>query len=106
MNNLYYKQKLNKLIEKLFINENNARERLIENEELIFTVFLASKSDDIEFDTQKNWQKLWNDLNVKNEIRLAENRVISSFKNTILSKRNKTISKYLELIFEEYSKII
>jgi hypothetical protein len=41
----------------LFINENNARERLIENEELIFTVFLASKSDDIEFDTQKNWQK-------------------------------------------------
>ena len=105
MNNFYYRQKLNKLIEKLFINENNARERLIENEELIFTVFLASKSDEIDMDTQKNWQKLWNDLNVKNEIRLAENIVISSFKNTILSKRNKTISKYLELIFEEYSKI-
>ena len=56
--------------------------QLIENEELIFTIFLASKSDDIDIDTQKNWQKLWNDLNVKNEIRLAENRVISYFKNS------------------------
>ncbi len=106
MNNLYYKGKLNKLIEKLFTNENNARERLIENEELIFTVLLASKSDDIDVETQNNWQKLWNELNVKNEIRLTENRIISSFKNTILSKRNKTLSKYLELIYEEYLKII
>lgn len=106
MNNLYYKEKLNKLIEKLFTNENNARERLIENEELIFTVLLASKSDDIDVETQNNWQKLWNELNVKNEIRLTENRIISSFKNTILSKRNKTLSKYIELIYEEYLKII
>ena len=106
MNNLYYKQKVNKLVERLFTNENNARDRLIENEELIFTILLASKSDDIDIETQNNWQKLWDELNVKNEIKLTENRLISSFKNTILSKRNKTLCKYLEIIYEEYSKII
>jgi hypothetical protein len=106
MSQIYFNQKLTKLIEKLFINEKNARERLIENEDLIFTVFLASKDDKVERKTQLNWDKIWNDLNTKEKTILAKDRIISSFRNTVLSKKNKTLCKYLELIFEEYCKII
>ena len=106
MSQIYYNQKLIKLIEKLFINGKDAREKLIENEDLIFTVYLASNSNDLDTKTKSSWNKIWNDLNTNKELTLTKDRTISSFRNTVSSKRKKTLSNYLLLIFEEYSKII
>ena len=104
MSNSYYKEKLLGLVEKLFVNEGDVSKRLIDNENLIFSVMLASQNINSEDRTKKKWLELWEELNTKKELKLGENKTISSFVMTVKSRRNKTLKKYLHFILEEYFK--
>jgi hypothetical protein len=105
MSKEYYKEKLIKLVERLFTHEGDARCKLIENENLIEIVILASKSGDIEKETQNKWDVIWLELNSKPELNIG-NRVSSSFARTIQSKRNKSLIKYLDFFLEEFYKVL
>lgn len=105
MSKEYYNEKLIKLVGHLFTNTGDARTKFIENEELIETVILASKSRAIDEETQNKWDIFWYDLNKKPELNL-ENRIFTSFVRTVQSKKNKSFEKYLDFILEEFYKII
>ena len=65
---------------------------------------LASQNINSEDRTKKKWLELWEELNTKKELKLGENKTISSFVMTVKSRRNKTLKKYLHFILEEYFK--
>ena len=105
MSKEYYREKLIKLVEKLFANTGDARTKFVENEELIETVILASRSGDIDEETKNKWDIFWYDLNKKQELNIG-NRIFSSFVRTVQSKKNKSFEKYLDFILEEFFKVL
>lgn len=104
MSKQYYKEKLIKLVEKLFTHQGDAKSKFIEFEELIYNVYLSSKSGDVEKAITDKWDVIWHELNSKPE--LSGNKVFSSFSMTIRSKRNKSLIKYLDFFLEEFYRVI
>lgn len=99
----YYQEKISALVLKLFSDPTDARSRIINCEGKIITAHLASKSGNVPIEIQKQWDKIWDELNQKPAYYDHLGKVIhSSFVNTISSKRNKTMVKYLEFFLKEY----
>jgi hypothetical protein len=105
MSKTYYREKLMKLVEKLFTHQGDAKSKFIEFEDIIYTVYLSSKSGDVEKAVVDKWDEIWKELNVKPELDLG-NRVFSSFFNTVKSKRNKSLVKHLDFFLEEFYRVI
>ena len=94
-----------KLVEKLFTHQGDAKSKFIEFEDLIETAYLSSKSCGVEKEVVEKWDEIWYELNVKPEL-TSGNRVFSSFFNTVKSKRNKSLVKYLDFFLEEFYRVI
>jgi hypothetical protein len=105
MSNLYYREKLIFLVEKLFTHTGDAKSKFIENERYFESVIIAAKSGQIDQITQDRWNVIWKDLNSKEELVLGT-KLSSSFTRTINSKRNNSLKKYLDFILEEFYKVI
>jgi len=107
MSKIYYREKIIKLINDLFTQTGDARSRIIRNEKNIQNTYLASKSDEIPEKVRIIWDKYWNELNSKNAIYLKDKTVVvNSMTSTLLSKKNKTMKKYLEFFLEEYYRVL
>lgn len=104
MSEIYYKEKLLKLVEKLFTHQGDAKSKFIELEELIFATYLSTKIGDMDKTRIDKWDAIWHELNSKPE--LSGNKVFSSFSMTIRSKRNKSLIKYLDFFLEEFYRVI
>lgn len=103
----YYREKLIKLTSSMFTHYGDAKMRFIANEDNLFTVYLAAKSIPNETEIFKFWDNMWSELNINEPITDSKGNVIrSSFCNTVLSKRNKSLEKYLFFIIEEFYKVI
>jgi hypothetical protein len=105
MSDKYYREKIMKLVEKLFTHEGNVKNKFIEYEELIFSTYLISKNNTLNSETTIKWDAIWKELNIKSELNLG-NRYYSSFYNTVKSKRNKSLIKYLDFFLEEFYRVI
>jgi hypothetical protein len=103
---IYYRGKLYSLFNKIFIETGDARSRFINCEEQFDSAYLASLSDGVPNEIKKYWDKMWKDLNSKDELIMNQGKFIrSSFYQTIKSKRNKTLEKYLLFILEEEGRL-
>lgn len=107
MSNSYYREKLIKLFEKIYAGSGDARSRIINCEDHIFTAYIASRNDEIPVEVKLKWDKLWNDLNQEPEWRTKDGQVImTSLRKTVLKKRNRTMRNYLAFFLEEFYRVI
>ena len=103
----YYREKLIKLLNKLYLEIGDARYRFIHCEDEFEMTYLASKEENIPKKVKEFWEKMWCELNKNKEIIFKSNNlVLSSFSHTVKSKKNKTMTKYLEFILEEYNRLV
>jgi hypothetical protein len=103
---VYYRGKLFNLLNKLFIETGDARDRFISCEKQFSVAYDASMYDGVPIEIKEYWNKMWNDLNSKEELVMSRGSfVFSSFHQTIKSKRNKTLQKYLLFILEESGRL-
>ncbi|MEE9432103.1 MAG: hypothetical protein V3V16_13725 [Melioribacteraceae bacterium] len=103
---LYYREKLFNLFNKLFIETGDARSRFINCEKQFSVANDASMYDGVPNDIKECWNKMWNDLTTKEKLVMDRgNFILSSFHETIKSKRNKTLQKYLLFILEESGRL-
>jgi hypothetical protein len=96
----YYREKLVKLHDVLFLDVRNARDSFVENESHWETAYFASKTvgDD---DTKNRWNKVWGELNSKqNPYSFG-----TDFSFTISKKQSKSLQKYLLFVLEEYGRL-
>ncbi|WP_099372443.1 hypothetical protein [Sphingobacterium sp. 1.A.5] len=95
----YYREKIVKLHDVLFLNVNDVKESFIQNEEHWECAYLASKTlSDAKIHSQ--WEKIWHELNSKvNPYKGFE----TNFSFTISRKHKKTLGKYLLFVLEQYS---
>ena len=103
MKNTYYREKLIKLVDVLFLETGDARSKFLKNEKFFENVYLASQTTDEE--TRNRWEVVFRELNTKEELNLG-NRQFSSYSMTVQSKRNSSLKKYLEFILEEFYKVL
>ena len=101
MSKTYYKEKLIKLIEKLFTHDGDAKSKFIEFEDLILATYLSSKSGEMENGVADKWDLIWKELNTKPALQIGD-KVFSSFHLTVRSKRNKSLVKNLNFFLEEF----
>lgn len=103
---IYYRVKLYNLFSKIFIETGDARSRFINCEKQFESAYFASLSDGVPTEIKEYWNKMWNDLNSKEELIMNQGKFIhSSFYQTVKSKRNKTLEKYLLFILEEKGRL-
>jgi hypothetical protein len=102
---IYYYEKISNLIDKLFIDSCDSRCRFIKYEEKIKTAYFASKTELNPKEVREYWEKMWSDLNSKEAYYNGSTMIKSSLFQTIQSKRNKSLEKYLGFILEEYLRL-
>ncbi|MGJ8761142.1 MAG: hypothetical protein ACSHXA_11405 [Polaribacter sp.] len=102
---IYYNEKLWNLINKLFIDSGDARCKFINYEENFKTAYFASQTESNPKEVREYWQKMWSDLNSKEAYYNGHTMIKSSFFQTILSKRNKSLEKYLGFLLEEHIRL-
>lgn len=106
MSKLYYRNKIISLTEKLFIGTGDARSRIINCEDKIFSAHLASNTNEVPQEIRDRWKEIWEEFNSKNELVDSKFRLIqSSLCSTIRSKKNKTLKIFLLFIFEEFYRV-
>ncbi|WP_343330588.1 type I pullulanase [Polaribacter staleyi] len=103
---IYYKEKLLGLVEKLFIETGDARSRFINCEERLKAAYAASKIESNSNDVIAFWDNLWNDLNEKEALYNNTIELKSSFLMTVQSKENAALEKYLLFFLKEVSRLI
>lgn len=107
MNGLYYREKVLKLVERLFIETGDAKSRILNCEEKILCAKLASGAEDVPHEIRKRWIEIWDELNKEPELNTSDGKIIlSSFKNTVSKKRNKSMEKYLLFFLEEFYRVL
>lgn len=102
---IYYRGKLFNLFNKIFIESGDARSRFINCEKQFSVAYDASMYDGVPKNVKEYWSKMWNDLNTKEGLLDSGNIIFSSFHQTIKSKRNKTLEKYLLFLLEESGRL-
>lgn len=103
---IYYKEKISKLFNKIFIETGDARSRFINCEKEFSVAYDASMYEGVPINIKEYWIKMWNDLNTKEELVMdSGNWAFSSFHQTVMSKRNKTLEKYLLFLLEESGRL-
>lgn len=103
---MYYREKVIKLYDKLFMETEDRRSRIINCESEIFGAYLASKHANTLIEIEKQWNALWNQLNEADSLTVGKGRVISSFSLTVRKRRNNTMEKYLLFFQEEFYRVI
>lgn len=102
----YYNVKLFNLFNKIFIETGDARSRFINCEKEFSVAYDASLHDVVPIETKEYWRKMWNDLNTKKGLAVDNGGPkLSSFHQTIISKKNKALEKYLIFILEESERL-
>jgi hypothetical protein len=103
---IYYRGKLLNLFNKIFIETGDARSRFINCEKEISVAYEASLCKGVPVNVKEYWSKMWENLNTKEELVMDRgNRVISSFHQTVKSKRNKFLGEYLLFILDEFGRL-
>lgn len=102
----YYREKLVELINKLFVNTGDVKDRLINNEMLILLTMSSCPSDENHKEIKEFWKSMWNDLNKENPIKYNDRVIFSSFHQTIKKKRRKSLEKYLHFFLEEFYRLV
>jgi hypothetical protein len=102
---IYYNEKLWNLISKLFTDTSDARNRFINYEEKFEIAYYASRTEFNPKEVREYWEKMWVDLNSKEAYYNGSSMIKSSFFQTILSKRNKSLEKYLGFLLEEHIRL-
>ena len=103
---VYYRGKLFNLFNKIFIEYGDARNRFINCEKQFSVAYDASMYNGVPNEIKEYWNKMWNDLNTKEELVMNKGSfTLSSFHQTIKSKKNKTLQKYLQFILEESGRL-
>lgn len=104
---VYYHGKIMNLFNKIFIETSDARDRFINCEKQFTDAYFASGDKYVPSEIQTHWEKIWTELNKKEQFVIDNGkRVYSSFHQTIKSKRNKTLEKYLLFILEEHGRLL
>lgn len=107
MSELYYRNKIISLSEKLFIETGDSRSRIINCEEQIFSAQLASNTEDVPQEIRDRWTEIWEDFNKKKEMFDGKSRLIqSSLSSTITSKRNKSLKNFLLFVLKEFHRVL
>ncbi|GEM_PF-3599606 len=101
MSEIYYREKVVKLHNKLFLSTKSARFNFIDNDDHWDTAYMASKTikDDA---TIREWDRVWSELTKKKSPYIER----SDFVHTILSKQNRSLEKYLLFVLEQYGEVI
>ena len=103
---IYYRGKLFNLFNKIFIETGDARSRFSNCEKHFESAYYASLSNGIPTEIKEYWNKMWSDLNTKEELVMDSGKLnFSAFNQTLKSKRNKTLEKYLLFILEESGRL-
>lgn len=103
----YYREKIIRLVESIFLETGDARARIINCEEKIESAFFASRADNVPNDIKLLWDKYWNELNQATPWYDHKGRLIqSSLAGTILRKRNKSMEKYFHFFIEEFYRVL
>jgi len=97
----YFIEKTSQVIRKLISAPGNAKERLLENEVEICLSISASIPEDL----KPKREKIFSALRKKNEIIVGDTVVMSSYKNTVRSMKNKTAGKIILDIYDLYSEV-
>lgn len=107
MNETYYREKVLKLIDRIFVETGDAKTRIINCEDTILVAKLASNSSGVPIDIRHRWNVIWEELNTENEWADREGNLIqSSLVSTVTRKKNKTLEKYLLFFLEEFYRVI
>ncbi|MCD8433543.1 hypothetical protein LNJ05_12300 [Tenacibaculum finnmarkense genomovar ulcerans] len=103
---IYYRGKLLNLFNKIFVEIGDVRSRFINCEKQFSVAYDASMYDGVPLEIKEYWKMMWNDLNTKEELIMDKGTLTySSFHQTIKSKKNKTLEKYLHFLLEESSRL-
>lgn len=107
MKELYYREKILSLVDKVFVEIGDARSRIQNCEDKIFTAYLASKMSGVPQEVKDKWEVIWSELNVESEWADRKGRQItSSLVATTRKKRNQTMQKYLTFFLEEFYRVL
>jgi pullulanase len=107
MNENYYREKVIKLFEKIFVEVGDARSRIINCEDEIFTAYSLSGADGVPCEVKKHWKMIWSELNTEPPWKTIEGKeIMSSLNKTILKRKNSALKKYLSFFLEEFCRVI
>lgn len=98
---IYFIAKTSQVIRNLISGPGNAKERLLENEVEIYLSISASIPEDL----KPKREKIFSALRKKNEIKIDDTVIMSSFRNTVQSMKNKTAGKIILDIYDLYSEV-
>lgn len=101
---MYYREKIIKIHDKMFDDYGDAKARMINCEDYIESAKMSRGSQPLE--VKLRWEEIWKELNVKKGYDFGNGRRTSSFVETIRSKRNITLVKYLMFFSEEFYRVI
>ena len=59
-----------------------------------------------DLDVQNKWDAIWAELNTEAPLIIRGETISSSFCQTVLKKRNKTLERYLHFILEEFYNVL
>ncbi|MEN5380623.1 hypothetical protein [Sphingobacterium kitahiroshimense] len=100
----YYREKIIKLHDVLFLSGLSARETFIKNEQHFYAAYMSSKTIENQ-DLQNKWNEIWSDLN-RTEAILIRGLDVSTFVKTIGRMRNRSLEKYSLFILEEFYRVL
>lgn len=96
----YYKEKILKLHDRLFLHTGNAKEKIIENDELIRLLIKLSGSQPNNIN--EKWLRFGELLYHKGKLISKDGvHVLSAIENTLGKKKNKSFESFLLFILEE-----
>lgn len=101
MSNQYYKEKVMKLHEELFLSPQNSKDTFINCEDYWFDAYLSSTAlNDANIKLQ--WENVWLELNSNK----SPNSRWSDFHYTIRKKQSRGLKKYLLFVLEKYYELL
>lgn len=107
MNEIYYRTKIINLIDHIFVDTGDAKSRIRNCEDKIFNACMASKSKEVPIEVKDRWEKIWYELNYREDWYDKGGRLIQTSLNASLKRRhNKTMKAYLQFFLEEFYRVI
>lgn len=106
MSEVYYREKIISLTDKLFVETGDARSRIINCQDKLQSAFYASTSEFVPLSIQLKWKNFYKELNSEEFWQTDDGAIIqTSLTASVLRKRNKSLEKYLHFILEEFYRV-
>jgi len=102
--NLYYEAKYKTFYFKFLTHPGNIKDKLLDCFDDLEYAYTLSQSEGVPDETQKSWQKIWEELLAK-PIETHYRQLYFSLQNTIHRKHYKSFEKYIIFFFNEYERI-